>query len=57
MSLRRRRIDDVHPTAAAHQLIADAALAVATEPSAFTLASLGAIGVAFWARRQRRPIP
>jgi phospholipase/lecithinase/hemolysin len=45
--------DDVHPTAAAHQLIADAAFAAAPEPSTFMLASLSIIGVALCLLRRR----
>jgi len=45
--------DDVHPTAAGHELIADNAFAALPEPSTFTMAGLGLVACALWSRRKQ----
>ena len=46
--------DDVHPTAAAHALIGDAAFAAVPEPATLTLACFAALGICLSSRIQKR---
>jgi phospholipase/lecithinase/hemolysin len=44
--------DELHPTAAGHEIVADGALALVTpEPASISVIAVGLIGLAIWRRR------